>query len=162
MSRTEVSVQYVDHNLLQADERNAEDHLFLRSAARRFGLWFSKPGNGVSHPTHMQRFGKPGKTMIGSDSHTCAAGALGMLAIGVGGLEVALAIAGDPLNIQMPRIWGVRLVGELPPWCSAKDVILEMLPPRGQRRAEPDHRVPRPGAATPVRDGPRRHRQHGR
>jgi aconitate hydratase len=124
---TEVSVQYVDHNLLQADERNAEDHLFLRSAARRFGLWFSKPGNGVSHPTHMQRFGKPGATMLGSDSHTCAAGSLGMLAIGVGGLEVALAIAGKPLHIQMPQIWGVRLTGELPPWCSAKDVILEML-----------------------------------
>jgi aconitate hydratase len=126
-AHTEVSVQYVDHNLLQADERNAEDHLFLRSAARRFGLWFSKPGNGVSHPTHMQHFGKPGKTMLGSDSHTCAAGALGMLAIGVGGLEVALAIAGTPLHIQMPQIWGVRLTGELPPWCSAKDVILEML-----------------------------------
>ncbi len=126
-AQTEVSVQYVDHNLLQADERNAEDHLFLRSAARRFGLWFSKPGNGVSHPTHMQRFGKPGRTMVGSDSHTCAAGALGMLAIGVGGLEVALAIAGKPLYIRMPEIWGVRLRGELPEWCSAKDVILEML-----------------------------------
>ncbi|MGH3813744.1 MAG: aconitate hydratase [Pseudonocardiaceae bacterium] len=126
-AHTEVSVQYVDHNLLQTDERNAEDHLFLRSAARRFGLWFSKPGNGVSHPTHMQRFGKPGKTMLGSDSHTCAAGSLGMLAIGVGGLEVALAIAGKPLHIPMPQIWGVRLTGELPPWCSAKDVILEML-----------------------------------
>jgi aconitate hydratase len=126
-AHTEVSVQYVDHNLLQADEKNAEDHLFLRSAARRFGLWFSKPGNGVSHPTHMQRFGKPGKSMVGSDSHTCAAGSLGMLAIGVGGLEVALAIAGQPLHIRMPQIWGVRLTGELPPWCSAKDVILEML-----------------------------------
>jgi aconitate hydratase len=125
--RTEVSVQYVDHNLLQADEKNAEDHLFLQSAARRFGLWFSKPGNGVSHPTHMQRFGKPGKSLVGSDSHTCAAGSLGMLAIGVGGLEVALAIAGQPLYIRMPQIWGVRLTGELPPWCSAKDVVLEML-----------------------------------
>ncbi|MGH3794119.1 MAG: aconitate hydratase [Pseudonocardiaceae bacterium] len=126
-ARTEVSVQYVDHNLLQADERNAEDHEFLRSACRRYGLWFSKPGNGVSHPTHMQRFGVPGKTMVGSDSHTCAAGSLGMLAIGVGGLEVALAIAGWPLHIRMPEIWGVRLTGELPRWTSAKDVILEML-----------------------------------
>ncbi|MBP2366412.1 aconitate hydratase [Pseudonocardia parietis] len=126
-ARTEVSVQYVDHNLLQADERNAEDHEFLRTAARRFGLWFSKPGNGVSHPTHMQRFGKPGATMVGSDSHTCAAGSLGMLAIGVGGLEVAFAIAGEPLRIRMPQVWGVRLTGELPPWVSAKDVILEML-----------------------------------
>jgi len=126
-ARTELSVQYVDHNLLQADERNAEDHLFLRSACRRYGLWFSKAGNGVSHPTHMQRFGVPGKTLIGSDSHTCAAGSLGMLAIGVGGLEVALAIAGRPLYVRMPQVWGVRLVGELPAWCSAKDVILEML-----------------------------------
>ena len=126
-AQTEVSVQYVDHNLLQTDERNAEDHAFLRSAARRYGLWYSKPGNGVSHPTHMQRFGVPGKTMVGSDSHTCAAGSLGMLAIGVGGLEVALAIAGEPLYLRMPEIWGVRLTGELPAWVSAKDVILEML-----------------------------------
>ena len=126
-ARTEVSVQYVDHNLLQGDEKNAEDHEYLRTAAQRFGLWFSKPGNGVSHPTHMQRFGIPGKTMVGSDSHTPAAGSLGMLAIGVGGLEVALAISGRPLRIRMPEVWGVRLEGELPPWCSAKDVILEML-----------------------------------
>lgn len=83
-ARTEVSVQYVDHNLLQSDSKNAEDHDFLRSACQRFGLWFSKAGNGVSHPTHMQRFGIPGKTMVGSDSHTPAAGSLGMLAIGVG------------------------------------------------------------------------------
>ena len=126
-ARTEVSVQYVDHNLLQTDEKNAEDHEYLRTAAQRFGLWFSKPGNGVSHPTHMQRFGIPGKTMVGSDSHTPAAGSLGMLAIGVGGLEVALAISGRPLHIRMPEVWGVKLVGELPQWCSAKDVILEML-----------------------------------
>jgi aconitate hydratase len=126
-ARTEVSVQYVDHNLLQADSKNAEDHDFLRSACRRFGLWYSKAGNGVSHPTHMQRFGVPGKTMVGSDSHTPAAGSLGMLAIGVGGTEVAMAIAGEPLYLKMPQIWGVRLTGELPPWTSAKDVILEML-----------------------------------
>src|SRR5712691_10179410 len=92
-ARTEVSVQYVDHNLLQADFRNADDHLFLRSACQRFGLWYSKPGNGVSHPVHMQRFGVPGKTLLGSDSHSCAAGSLGMLAIGAGGLEVAMAMA---------------------------------------------------------------------
>lgn len=131
--QTEVSVQYVDHNLLQADEKNAEDHAYLRSAARRFGLWYSRPGNGVSHPTHMQRFGAPGKTMIGADSHTPACGSLGMLAIGVGGLEVALAIAGRPLSIRMPEIWGVELTGELPPWCSAKDVILEMLRRHGTK-----------------------------
>ena len=126
-ARTQVSVQYVDHNLLQADERNMADHLFLRSACQRFGLWYSKPGNGVSHPVHMQRFGVPGASLAGSDSHTCAAGSLGMLAVGVGGLEVAMAIAGQPLYLTMPRIWGVRLTGELPPWVSAKDVILEML-----------------------------------
>jgi aconitate hydratase len=125
--RTETSVQYVDHNLLQADERNADDHLFLYSSCRRFGLWFSKPGNGVSHPVHQARFGVPGKTMAGSDSHTCAAGAIGMLAFGTGGLEVALAMVGEPLYIRMPRIWGVELVGELPPWVSAKDIVLEML-----------------------------------
>ena len=125
--RTEASVQYVDHNLLQADERNMADHLFLRSACQRFGLWYSRPGNGVSHPVHMQRFGRPGASLAGSDSHTCAAGSLGMLAIGVGGLEVAMAMAGEPLYVTMPQIWGVRLTGALPPWVSAKDVILEML-----------------------------------
>lgn len=125
--RTEVAVQYVDHNLLQEDERNPDDHAFLRSAAQRFGLWFSGPGNGVSHPTHQQRFGRPGATLAGSDSHTCAAGAIGMLAVGVGGLDVAMALAGEPLYLRMPQIWGVELTGELPDWVSAKDVVLEML-----------------------------------
>jgi aconitate hydratase len=125
--RTELSAQYVDHNLLQEDEKNADDHVFLRSACRRFGLWCSPPGNGVSHPVHMQRFGRPGATLLGSDSHTCAAGSLGMLAIGAGGLDVALAMAGEPYRLTMPAIWGVRLVGRLPDWVSAKDVILEML-----------------------------------
>jgi len=124
---TEVSVQYVDHNLLQADSKNPDDHLFLRSACRRFGLWYSKPGNGVSHPVHMQRFGIPGKVLAGSDSHTCAAGSLGMLAIGTGGLDVAMAMAGEPLYLRMPEIWGVELTGSLPDWVSAKDVVLEML-----------------------------------
>ncbi len=125
--KTELSAQYVDHNLLQTDERNADDHLFLRSACRRFGVWFSKPGNGISHAVHMERFGRPGASMVGSDSHTPAAGSLGMLAIGVGGLEVAMAMAGEPLYIRMPEIWGIRLDGELPEWVSAKDVILELL-----------------------------------
>jgi aconitate hydratase len=125
--KTEVSAQYVDHNLLQTDERNPDDHLFLLSACRRFGIWYSQPGNGVSHAVHMQHLGIPGKTMVGADSHTPAAGSLGMLAIGVGGLEVAMAMAGEPLYIRMPEIWGVRLTGELPDWVSAKDVILEML-----------------------------------
>lgn len=125
--RTELSAQYIDHNLLQEDFKNPDDHLFLRSACKKFGVWFSRPGNGVSHPVHMERFGVPGKTLLGSDSHTCAAGALGMLAIGAGGLEVTMAMAGEPFYFRMPRIWGVRLVGELPDWVSAKDVILEML-----------------------------------
>ncbi|HET9888735.1 MAG TPA: aconitate hydratase, partial [bacterium] len=125
--RTEVSVQYVDHNLIQEDHKNADDHLFLQSACQRFGIWYSRPGNGVSHPVHMQRFGKPGRTLLGSDSHTCAAGSLGMLAIGTGGLEVAMAMAGEPYRVKMPAIWRVQLTGELPHWVSAKDVILEML-----------------------------------
>ncbi|XKH58158.1 aconitate hydratase [Citricoccus nitrophenolicus] len=125
--RTELSVQYVDHNLLQTDEKNSDDHLFLHSAAQRFGLWFSPAGNGVSHPVHQAHFGRPGATLIGSDSHTCAAGALGMLAIGVGGLEVAMAMAGQPLYVALPEVWGVELTGTLPDWVSAKDVVLEML-----------------------------------
>ena len=125
--RTELSAQYVDHNLIQEDHRNPDDHLFLQSACERFGIWYSRPGNGISHPVHMERFGRPGATMAGADSHTPAAGGLGMLAIGSGGLDVALAMAGEPLRLRMPEIWGVELVGELPAWVSAKDVILEML-----------------------------------
>lgn len=126
-AKTEVAVQYVDHNLLQTDFKNADDHLFLQSAAKKHGLWFSRPGNGVSHPVHMERFGIPGKTMVGSDSHTCAAGSLGMLAIGTGGLDVAAAIAGQPYYVRMPEVMGVKISGKLPDWVSAKDVILEML-----------------------------------
>lgn len=126
-AKTEVAVQYVDHNLLQTDFKNADDHSFLFSASQRFGIWYSRPGNGVSHPVHMERFGKPGKTMVGSDSHTPAAGSLGMLAIGTGGLDVAAAIAGEPYYVKMPQVMGVKLTGKLPPWISAKDVILEML-----------------------------------
>jgi aconitate hydratase len=125
--KTEISVQYVDHNIVQADYKNADDHLFLRSACQRFGVWFSRPGNGVSHPCHQENFGKPGKTLLGADSHTPAGGALGMLAIGAGGLEVALAMAGEPFFTPMPKIWGVKLTGRLLDWVSAKDVILEML-----------------------------------
>ncbi|TXD81291.1 aconitate hydratase [Subsaximicrobium wynnwilliamsii] len=126
-AKTEVAVQYVDHNLLQTDFKNADDHLFLLSGAQRFGLWYSRPGNGVSHPVHMERFGKPGKTLVGSDSHSCAAGSLGMLAIGTGGLDVAAAIAGEPYFVTMPKVMGVKLTGKLPDWVSAKDIILEML-----------------------------------
>lgn len=126
-TQAEISVQYVDHNLIQEDNKNPDDHLFLASAAKRFGFYFSRPGNGISHAVHMQNFGKPGKTLTGSDSHSCAAGSLGMIAIGSGGLEVAMAIAGYPLYIKMPKVLGVHLTGKLPKWVSAKDVILEML-----------------------------------
>ena len=129
--RTEVSAQYVDHNLLQVDNLNADDHRFLESACRRFGVWYSRPGNGISHVVHMERFGAPGKSLLGSDSHTPAAGSLGMLAIGAGGLDVALAMSGEPFPTMMPAILGVRLTGKLPDWVSAKDVILEMLRRRG-------------------------------
>ncbi len=131
--RTEVSAQYVDHNLLQTDFKNPDDHLFLASACRRFGLLYSPPGGGVSHPVHMERLGAPGKTLLGADSHTCASGALGMLAIGAGGLDVALAIAGEPFVMKMPLVWGVRLEGRLGAWLSAKDVILELLRRHGVR-----------------------------
>src|SRR3954470_8356307 len=122
-----LAAQYVDHNLVQNDHMNPDEHLFLRSACRRFGVWYSRPGNGISHPVHMQRFGKPGLTLVGSDSHTPAADSLGMLALGAGGIEVALAMTGEPLHLRMPQVWGVRLTGSLPEWVSAKDVILEML-----------------------------------
>ncbi len=124
---TELSAQYVDHNLIQQDFKNPDDHLFLESACDRFGIWFSRPGNGVSHPIHMSRFGVPGKSLLGSDSHTSGAGAVGMLAIGAGGLEVAAAMAGQPFYVFMPEVWGVHLTEALPQWVSAKDVILEML-----------------------------------
>lgn len=125
--RTQLSAQYVDHNLLQEDFKNPDDHAFLLSACRRFGIWFSRPGQGVSHPVHMESFAAPGVSLLGSDSHTCASGALGMLAIGAGGLEVALAMAGEPFFVAAPAIWGIELTGRLPPWVSAKDVILELL-----------------------------------
>ncbi|KON28205.1 aconitate hydratase [miscellaneous Crenarchaeota group archaeon SMTZ-80] len=125
--KTELSVSYVDHNLLQIDSRNMDDHIFLQSVAKKFGLYFSKPGNGISHHIHLERFSEPGKTLLGSDSHTPTAGGCGMLAMGSGGLDVAMAMAGYPFYIAIPKIFGVRLTGKLRPWVSAKDVILEML-----------------------------------
>jgi len=126
-AQTEASAQYVDHNLIQVDYKNPDDHLFLQSAARRFGFYYSQPGNGVSHPVHMQRLAKPGKTLLGSDSHTCANGCMGMLAMGAGGMDVAMAIAGEPFYVRMPQVWGIHVTGKLPNWVSAKDVILELL-----------------------------------
>ncbi|WP_308918231.1 aconitate hydratase [Jannaschia sp. LMIT008] len=122
-----LGVQYVDHNLLQADHRNADDHRFLRSAAARFGLILAPPGTGISHVVHMAHFGRPGAVLLGGDSHTPAAGALGMLGIGAGGLDLALAMAGAPHPMTMPSVRGVRVTGRLPPWVGAKDVALEML-----------------------------------
>ncbi|MDP2689448.1 MAG: aconitase family protein, partial [Deltaproteobacteria bacterium] len=125
--KTELSASYVDHNLLQTDFKNADDHRFLYTSALKYGVYYSPPGNGVSHPVHMERFGIPGKTLLGSDSHTSTAGGLGMIAIGAGGLDVGLAMAGEPFYLAVPKILGVRLTGKLRGWVSAKDVILEML-----------------------------------
>jgi aconitate hydratase len=125
--KVELAAQYIDHNLLQTDNRNADDHIFLMTAAQRYGVHVSKPGNGVSHQVHLERFGVPGKVMLGADSHTPTAAGLAMLAIGAGGLDVALAMAGHPFHLPCPKIWGVKLTGKLPPWVSGKDVILEML-----------------------------------
>ena len=125
--RTELSVSYVDHNMLQADFRNADDHRYLQTVAARYGLYFSRPGNGICHQLHLERFGVPGKTLLGADSHTPTGGGLGMLAIGSGGLDVAVAMAGAPFYVPMPEVVRVELTGSLPPWVSAKDVILELL-----------------------------------
>jgi aconitate hydratase len=125
--RAELSAQYVDHNLLQTDNKNADDHVYLQTACARYGIHFSRPGNGISHQVHMERFGVPGKTMLGADSHTPGAAGVSMLALGAGGLDVALAMAGRPYYFPCPKILGVKLTGELPDWVSAKDVILEML-----------------------------------
>jgi aconitate hydratase len=125
--KVELAAQYVDHNLLQTDNKNADDHKFLQTAAARYGVHFSKPGNGVSHQVHMERFGVPGKTLLGADSHTPGAAGVSMLGIGAGGLDVALAMAGYPYHLPCPKVLGVKLTGKLSGWVSAKDVILEML-----------------------------------
>ena len=125
--KTERSVAYIDHNTLQTGFENADDHRFIQSEAKRHGIWFSRPGNGICHQVHLERFGIPGKTLIGSDSHTPTGGGLGMLAIGAGGLDVAVAMGGGPYYISMPRMVKIELDGRLPAWVSAKDVILEVL-----------------------------------
>ena len=125
--QTELSVSYVDHNTIQTDYKNPDDHLFLQSFAKKYGLYFSRPGNGICHQVHLERFGLPGKTLLGSDSHTPTGGGLGMLAIGAGGLDIACAMAGAPFTLAMPKVIGIHLTGALQPMCSAKDVILELL-----------------------------------
>ncbi len=126
-TRAELSVSYVDHNTLQTGFENADDHRYLQSVAARYAAYFSRPGNGICHQVHLERFGVPGKTLLGSDSHTPTAGGLGMIAIGAGGLDVAAAMAGEPFYLSMPSVIGVDLTGELTGWASAKDVILELL-----------------------------------
>jgi aconitate hydratase len=125
--KVELAAQYVDHNLLQTDFKNADDHKYLRSACAHYGIHYSEPGNGISHIVHMERFGRPGLTMLGADSHTPGAAAVSMLAIGAGGMDVALAMAGYPYHFPCPKVLGVKLTGSLPDWVSAKDLILEML-----------------------------------
>ncbi|MCC6543822.1 MAG: aconitate hydratase [Nitrospirae bacterium] len=125
--KTKLSVSYVDHNTLQQDYMNPDDHLFLQSIAAKHGIYFSRPGNGICHQIHMERFGVPGTTLLGSDSHTPTGGGVGQIAIGAGGLDVAFAMAGKPFGLKMPEVVNVRLTGKLPEWVSAKDVILELL-----------------------------------
>ena len=124
---TELSVSYVDHNMMQNGPENRNDHLYLQSIAASKGIKFSAPGNGICHQVHLERFGQPGKTLLGSDSHTPTGGGIGMMAIGAGGLDVTLAMAGKPFRLTYPTVIGVKLTGKLAPWCAAKDIILKLL-----------------------------------
>jgi aconitate hydratase len=125
--RTQLSVSYVDHNMLQGDFRNADDHVYLQDVAAKYGLYYSRPGNGICHQVHLERFAVPGTTLLGTDSHTPTCGGMGVLAIGAGGLDVAIAMAGSPYNLRMPRVLGVELHGRLQPGVTAKDSIFEIL-----------------------------------
>ncbi len=125
--KTEKSIAYIDHNTLQCGFENADDHRYIQSVARKYGVFYSRPGNGICHQVHLERFGKPGKTLIGSDSHTPTAGGLGMLAMGAGGMDVAVAMGGGAYYITMPKMYKVNLTGKLSPWVTAKDVSLEIL-----------------------------------
>ena len=125
--KTEKSIAYIDHNTLQCGFENADDHRYIQSVARKYGVYYSRPGNGICHQVHLERFGKPGKTLIGSDSHTPTAGGLGMLAMGAGGMDVAVAMGGGAYYITMPKMFKVNLTGRLSPWVTAKDVSLEIL-----------------------------------
>ena len=125
--KTELSVSYVDHNTLQTDFKNMDDHRYLQSIAAKYGLYYSRPGNGICHQVHLECFGKPGKTLLGSDSHTPTGGGIGMIAIGAGGLDVAVAMGGGAFHLAMPKIFGVKLTGKLKKGVSAKDIILEVL-----------------------------------
>ena len=125
--RTECSVSYLDHNLLYVNNMTPDDHIYLQSAAEKFGVHVSRPGNGICHTVHVSRFGAPGKISMGGDSHTPHGGSIGMLCIGVGGMDVATAMTGVPMRLKMPRVVKVNLTGELKPGCNTKEIILEML-----------------------------------
>ena len=125
--KTELSVSYVDHNTIQVGFENADDHKYLQTVAAKYGIVYSKAGNGICHQVHLERFGKPGKTLLGSDSHTTTGGGIGMIAIGAGGLDVAVAMGGGEFYLTCPKVYKINLKGSLQPWVSAKDVVLKML-----------------------------------
>src|SRR3989337_4145808 len=126
--RVPLAVSYVDHNMIQANYMNPDDHLFLQTAAARYGAYFSRPGNGISHQVHLERFAAPGKIALGTDSHTPTGGGMGMIAIGVGGLDAATVMAGEPFELNMPKVSLINLIGKLNrPWVTAMDVVLEIL-----------------------------------
>ena len=159
--KTELSVAYVDHNTLQSGFENADDHRYLQTVAKKHGVWFSRPGNGICHQVQLERFGKPGKTLIGSDSHTPTGGGIGMLAFGAGGMDVAVAMGGGAYYITMPKMFKVNLTGTLQPYVTAKDISLELLrilSVKGRRR---DHRVGRPRHRGAVRARTRHDHEHG-
>jgi len=125
--KTELSVAYIDHNTLQAGFENADDHRYIQTVAKKYGIYYSRPSNGICHQGHLERFGKPGKTLLGSDSHTPTCGGIGMLAIGAGGLDVAVAMGGGAYHLTMPKVKKIVLTGKLSPWVTAKDIILCVL-----------------------------------
>ena len=162
--QVETAVVYVDHNILQIDFKNPDDHRFLQAMSARYGAWFSRPGNGICHYVHCERFAAPGKTLVGADSHTTQSGSCAMIAIGAGGLDVAVCMAGHPFELPCPKIVGVFLENELKrPWIQAKDVILELLRRRGgARRPRRDLRVHRPRGGGPELYRARHDREHDR
>ena len=125
--KTRLSVNYIDHNTLQNTSQNADDHLYLQTVTSKYGVLLSKAGNGICHSVHLEKFARPAWTLLGSDSHTPTSGAIGMIAIGAGGLDIAAVMSGEPYYLRMPEVVGVKLFGKLSPWVSAKDIILSLL-----------------------------------
>ena len=160
--KTERSVAYIDHNTLQSGFENADDHRYIQSVAKKHGIWFSRPGNGICHQVHLERFGKPGKTLIGSDSHTPTGGGIGMLAMGAGGLDVAVAMGGGAYYITMPKMFKVNLTGQSAPVRHREGYQPgAAAAPLGQGRRRRDHRMGRRGHRQPVCSGAGHHHQHG-